>query len=134
MDNTYHQGQVNQVTMPRAVPALAAPASASIVHVKSYHIRGLDAEALYEAQVTARNKYGVSLPSDIFTFSTRRADLNPFESSPHNDMADPEMRDLSMTAAASSAAKIIHPNLIFISTIVPHVVRFLRQRQRLGLS
>lgn len=65
----YYQG--NSLVMPRA-SSLAVPSSASIVHVKSYHIKNLEPEAVYEAQVAARNKYGWAQPSELYTFHTRR--------------------------------------------------------------
>ena len=70
MDYMHYPG--NSLTMPRAVTSLAASSSASIVHVKSYHIKNLEPEAVYEAQVAARNKYGWASPSELFSFHTRR--------------------------------------------------------------
>lgn len=43
----------------------------SVINWKSYHIRNLDPGVIYEAKVTARNKYGWGQTSDLFQFNTR---------------------------------------------------------------
>lgn len=48
-----------------------AAIKASVINWKSYHIRHLDPGVIYEAKVTARNKYGWGQPSDLFQFNTR---------------------------------------------------------------
>lgn len=48
-----------------------AAVQTSVIHWKSYHIRNLDPGVIYEAKVTARNKYGWGQPSDLFQFNTR---------------------------------------------------------------
>ena len=82
----YYQG--NSLVMPRA-SSLAAPSSASIVHVKSYHIKNLEPEAVYEAQVAARNKYGWVQPSELYSFHTRRTgeQLSPIFTSAIRNLA-----------------------------------------------
>ncbi|CAG7825968.1 unnamed protein product, partial [Allacma fusca] len=106
-ESYYHGGSV-----PRAVTSLAAT-SVSTVHWKSYHIRKLEPGVMYEAEVAARNKYGWAQKSDVFQFNTRSADNYPFESSPQHDvLADPEVRDLGITAASSTATAVHPANVI----------------------
>ncbi|PNF30215.1 hypothetical protein B7P43_G02596 [Cryptotermes secundus] len=73
----------------------------------TYLIRGLEPSSQYEARVEAKNRFGWSRSSDSFTFSTTGIENSLYEPSPEPEvLAEPEVRDLGMTAYNSMASSI----------------------------
>ncbi|GFG36897.1 hypothetical protein Cfor_08702, partial [Coptotermes formosanus] len=73
----------------------------------TYLIRGLEPSSQYEARVEAKNRFGWSQSSDSFTFYTTGVENSLFEPSPDPEvLAEPEVRDLGMTAYNSMASSV----------------------------
>ncbi|XP_063224484.1 protein amalgam-like isoform X2 [Bacillus rossius redtenbacheri] len=91
------RGEWNDVILP-AIP--------SELHTQqmSYLIKGLEAGAQFEAKVQAKNRFGWSLVSDGFQFSTRSA--------------EPEVRDLSMTVFNSVSAHEASASLLLLAALL----------------
>ncbi|XP_054282435.1 brother of CDO isoform X2 [Macrosteles quadrilineatus] len=91
--NGRYPGDWNNVILP-AIP------SEQFTQQMNYVIKGLDAAAQYEAKVQAKNRFGWNQESETFHFTTRGA--------------DPEVRDMGVTAYGGAATLASYPLLLSV--------------------